>query len=543
MVRRFNLNLRHILWRAATYYPRKEVVSVNSQGVVERLSYSEIHARVRRLAGALRGPLNLKSGDRVASVCWNTARHLELHFAVPLSEMALHTVNLRFSAEQVVASVNDAGDKVVFADPDQLPLLERIAGELKTVKAVVLTEGSGKLEGIETLRLEDLLSESEEADLIDVDEDRPAAVCFTTGTTGQPKGVIYTHRGIFLRAMATCMADTYAVSERDVMLHVVPLYHISSWFMPYAATLVGSKQVLPGPHPSVERIVRLILDEGVTVSDGVPTVWLNVLSYARERGIKRLGELRRIVVGGSAVPEALIRGFAELGVEVIHAWGMTETYDSAVATYIKSHLRSLPDDEQVRLRVKQGLPFPGIEVDAVDESGRRVPWDGATPGELVIRGAWIVDGYFNNEEATRASFTGDWFRTGDVVTIDPEGYVELVDRLKDLIKSGGEWISSIAVENAIMSHPAVREAAVFAVPHEKWGERPVAVVALKEGARVGKEELLDFIKDRFPKYWLPDEVLFVEEVPKTSVGKFDKKLLRATYRDLLRRSSGDSGQA
>jgi fatty-acyl-CoA synthase len=308
------------------------------------------------------------------------------------------------------------------------------------------------------------------------------------------------------------------------------MYHISSWFIPYAAALFGSSQVFPGPHPTPKTILDLVLREKVTVSDGVPTVWLDVLNYAKSLNIDRLGSLRRIIVGGSAVPEALIRSYGELGVEVIHAWGMTETYDSAIATYIKSYLAG-ESGAEIKLRKKQGLPFPCIEVDLIDESGRRQPWDGKSVGELIIRGAWVIDSYY--EGPINESHMDGWFRTGDVVTIDPEGYVEIVDRLKDLIKSGGEWISSIELENAIMGHPAVREAAVVGIRHPRWGERPLALVALKEGQTLSKEELIEYLSSKhFPKYWLPDEVIFVENVPKTSVGKFDKKLIRQTYEKL-----------
>jgi len=527
----FNLNLRHILWRATRLFGKKHLVERRPDGSISRTTYFELNDMVRKLAYALTSTLSLGKGERVASMCWNTLKHLAMHFAVPLAGLVLHTVNLRFSDDQIVYSINKARDRVVFVDPDMLPTLQRVYDRLETVEKVIVTEPASPPEGLKTLSFDDLVKKADSSyEFADPDENDPALLCFTTGTTGAPKGVMYTHRGVFLRALATGLADTYSLSEKDTVLNVVPMYHISSWFIPYAAALFGSSQVFPGPHPTPKTILDLVLREKVTVSDGVPTVWLDVLNYAKSLNIDRLGSLRRIIVGGSAVPEALIRSYGELGVEVIHAWGMTETYDSAIATYIKSYLAG-ESGAEIKLRKKQGLPFPCIEVDLIDESGRRQPWDGKSVGELIIRGAWVIDSYY--EGPIKESHIDGWFRTGDVVTIDPEGYVEIVDRLKDLIKSGGEWISSIELENAIMGHPAVREAAVVGIPHPRWGERPLALVALKEGQTLSKEELIEYLSSKhFPKYWLPDEVIFVENVPKTSVGKFDKKLIRQTYEKL-----------
>jgi len=533
----FNLNLRHILWRATVLFGKKQLVERRPDGSISRTTYFELNDMARKLAYALTSTLSLGKGERVASMCWNTLKHLALHFAVPLAGLVLHTVNLRFSDDQIVYSINKARDKVVFVDPDMLPTLQRVYDRLETVEKVIVTEPASPPEGLKTLSFDDLVKRADSNyEFADPDENDPALLYFTSGTTGAPKGVIHTHRGVFLNSLVKGLADTLALSEKDTVLNVVPFYHVSGWLMPYAAALFGSSQVLPGPHPTPKTILELVLSEKVTVSYGVPTVWLDVLNYAKSLNIDRLGSLRRIFIAGSAAPEALIRSYGELGVEVIHAWGMTEN-EGSVATYIKSYLAG-ESEAEIKLRKKQGLPFPCIEVDLIDESGRRQPWDGKSVGELIIRGAWVIDSYY--EIPKEVSHIGDWLKTGDVATIDPEGYVEIVDRLKDLIKSGGEWISSIELENAIMGHPAVREAAVVGVPHPRWGERPLALVALKEGQTLSKEELIEYLSSkRFPKYWLPDEVIFVENVPKTSVGKFDKKLIRQTYENLyLRRDSG-----
>ncbi|MEM0471785.1 MAG: long-chain fatty acid--CoA ligase [Sulfolobales archaeon] len=537
----FMLNIRHILERARLYFGRKEVVSRTDEGYV-RYTYRDMFDRVCRLINALEG-LGIGYGDRVASMAWNTHRHLELHFAVPVMGAVLHTVNLRYSPEEMIYTINKAGDRILFVDPDMIPTVRKILEKLETVESVVIMSSKGHEDlgfNKPVYIYEELLEKSSSGcRLRDVDENSPAAMCFTSGTTGFPKGVIYTHRGIFLRSLATCLADTYALSERDVILHIVPMFHISSWFMPYAATLVGAKQVLPGPRPKPEIIYDLIKREGVTVSDGAPTVWIDFLNYLRTRGEKNIEPLRKLIIGGSAPPKALIKSYWELGVEVYHAWGMTETYDSAAAfTRPKSYLDDLSEEARLGLVAKQGLPFPGIEVMVVDESGKPLPWDGKSIGELLIRGAWVVEEYYGDPEATKKSFLNGWLRTGDLVTIDGEGYIEIVDRVKDVIKSGGEWISSVRVENEAMAHPAVLEAVAIAVPHPRWIERPLLIVKLREGytGKVSKEDILGFLRERLPKWWVPDDVVFVDEIPKTGTGKFDKKVLRERFKDYYRGS-------
>jgi len=534
----FMLNIRHILERARLYFGKKEIVSRAEEGLL-RYTYSGMYRRVCKLANALED-LGFGKGVRVASLAWNTHRHLELHFAVPAIGGTLHTVNLRYTPEEIAYTVNKARDKALFIDQDQIPVIEKIYSELETVEALVVMghrkDEGPKVSGAKVYHYEDLIEGYRDLySFPDLDENSPAVMCFTSGTTGKPKGVVYTHRGIFLRALASCLADTYSISERDVVMHVVPMFHISSWFMPYAATLVGSKQVLPGPRPKPEVLYSLIKSEGVTVSDGAPVVWIDFLDYFRRLGRREdIASLKRLIIGGSAPPKALIKAYRELGVEVLHAWGMTETYDSAVAfVRPKSYLEDISEEAELELASRQGLPFPGIEAMIVDEGGRPLPWDGRSVGELLIRGAWVVEEYYEDPEATKKAFHSGWLRTGDLATIDGEGYIEIVDRLKDVIKSGGEWISSVRVENEAMAHPAVLEAVAIAVPHPRWGERPLLLVKLKPeySGKTSKEDILGFLRGRLPKWWLPDDIVFVDEIPKTGTGKFDKKLLRERFRD------------
>jgi fatty-acyl-CoA synthase len=534
----FQLNIRHILERSRLYFGKKEIVSRIEEGLIFRYTYKDLYKRVCRLANALEN-LGFRK-DRVASMAWNTHRHLELHLAIPAMGGILHTVNLRFTPEEIIYTINKARDKILFLDPDQIPTIETIHGNLETLEAIVIMGHRNvekpSINGIKVYNYEELLENaSDKYDFPDIEERSPAIICFTSGTTGKPKGVVYTHRGIFLRAMASCLVDTQAISERDVFLHVVPMFHISSWFMIYAATLAGSKQVFPGPRPKPETLYNLIKSEGVTVSDGVPTVWIDFLNYVRQFGKKEdISSLKRIFVGGSAPPKALIKVYKEeLGIQIVHAWGMTETYNSAVGFMMKSYLESLPDEAKIELMAMQGLPFPGIEVMIVDEKGNPLPWDGKSVGELLVRGAWVINEYYEDPEVTRKSFYGDWLRTGDLARINEEGYIEIVDRVKDVIKSGGEWISSVKLENEAMAHPAVLEATAIAVLHPKWGERPLLIVKLKPEftGKVTKENILNFLRERLPKWWVPDDIVFVEEIPKTSTGKFDKKLLREMFKN------------
>lgn len=528
------LTLHHFLDRAARLFPRKEIATRTAAGM-HRYTYADFHRRVHRLAHALTR-LGIGRGDRVATFAWNTYRHLEIYFAAPCMGAVLHTLNIRLAPDQLIYIINHAEDRVIFVDASLVPLLERIRDQIPTVKAFVIMSDTGPVQTSlsPALDYEALLAESPEAPYPwpRLDENAAAGMCYTSGTTGNPKGVVYSHRAIFLHSMALCLADTFGICERDVLMPVVPMFHANAWGMPFAGVMVGAKLVFPGPHLQPRDIAELIQNERVTVTAGVPTIWIGLYALL-ERERYDLSSLRVMPVGGSAMPRALIEAFEKrFGIRIAHAWGMTEMTPLGTVANLKSYMESWPDEERFAVRAKQGMPVVGVEIRAVDEQGREVPWDGKTMGELQVRGPWVIRAYYNDPRTAEA-FQDGWFRTGDVVTIDPEGYIQIVDRTKDLIKSGGEWISSVDLENALMAHPKVLEAAVIAVPHPKWQERPLAVVVPRPEFKedLTKEELLEFLRPRFAKWWLPDDIVFVEAIPKTSVGKFDKKVLREQFKD------------
>lgn len=527
------LTLPHFLDRAARLFPRKEIATRTAAGM-HRYTYADFHQRVHRLAHAL-GRLGIGRGDRVATFAWNTYRHLEIYFAAPCMGAVLHTLNIRLAPDQLVYIINHAEDRVIFVDASLAPLLERIRDQIPTVKAFVIMGDTGPVQTrLEpALDYETLLQEAPAAPYPwpRLDENAAAGMCYTSGTTGNPKGVVYSHRAIFLHSLALCLADTFGLCERDVVMPVVPMFHANAWGLPFAAVMVGAKIVFPGPHLQPRDIAELIQNERVTLTAGVPTIWIGLYALL-ERERYDLSSLRVMPVGGSAMPRSLIEAFEKrFGIRVVHAWGMTETTPLGTVANLKSYMEDWPEEERFAVRAKQGMPVVGVEIRAVDEQGREVPWDGKTMGELQVRGPWVIRAYYNDPRTAEA-FQEDWFRTGDVVTIDPEGYIQIVDRTKDLIKSGGEWISSVDLENALMAHPKVLEAAVIAVPHPKWQERPLAVVVPRPEHKetITKGELLEFLRARFAKWWLPDDVVFVEAIPKTSVGKFDKKVLREQFK-------------
>ncbi|WP_376789441.1 long-chain fatty acid--CoA ligase [Thermoflexus sp.] len=528
------LTLHHFLDRAARLFPRKEIATRTAVGM-HRYTYADFYRRVHRLAHAL-NRLGIGRGDRVATFAWNTYRHLEIYFAAPCMGAVLHTLNIRLAPDQLIYIINHAEDRVIFVDASLAPLLERIRDRIPTVKAFVIMSDTGPIQTTlsPALDYEGLIAESPEAPYPwpRLDENAAAGMCYTSGTTGNPKGVVYSHRAIFLHSMALCLADTLGICERDVLMPVVPMFHANAWGMPFAGVMVGAKLVFPGPHLQPRDIAELIQNEQVTVTAGVPTIWIGLYNLL-ERERYDLSSLRVMPVGGSAMPRALIEAFEKrFGIRIAHAWGMTEMTPLGTVANLKSYMESWPDEERFAVRAKQGLPVVGVEIRAVDEQGREVPWDGRTMGELQVRGPWVIRAYYNDPRTAEA-FQEGWFRTGDVVTIDPEGYIQIVDRTKDLIKSGGEWISSVDLENALMAHPKVLEATVIAVPHPKWQERPLAVVVPRPEFKedLTKEELMEFLRPRFAKWWLPDDIVFVEAIPKTSVGKFDKKVLREQFKD------------
>jgi fatty-acyl-CoA synthase len=524
----YPLTLTPLFERAALLFPAREIVSRMPDKSVHRYTYAEFAGRARRLAEALTRA-GLKKGDRVATLMWNHSTHLEAYFGIPLAGGVLHTLNLRLHPEQIAWIANDAGDRFVIVDEILLPLFEQVRAHAKFERVFVvrctdkpLPAGTEPYEALlETARGEFTPPA--------IDEGDACGMCYTSGTTGNPKGVVYSHRSTVLHCMATALADTLAVAQRDTILPVVPMFHVNAWGLPYAAVMVGAKLVLPGPHLDAASLLELFEKEDVTMTAGVPTIWLGILN-ALEKDPARYGLPRmRMVVGGSAAPESMIRGFDKHGQTVIHAWGMTETSPIGSVSHLKPNLANLSDDAQYRYRATQGLPVPFVDVRVVGESGEAMPHDGKSMGELQVRGPWVASSYYGGS-ADPEKFTSDgWFRTGDVVTMDPEGYVKICDRTKDLIKSGGEWISSVDLENALMGHPCVREACVIAVPHPKWSERPLAVIVLKEGQTATPEDLRAFLAPHHPKWWLPEVFEFVTEIPKTSAGKFKKSTLRERY--------------
>ncbi len=531
----FPLNINDLLYRARDLFSKREVVTRYPEGV-HRYTYGDFYGRVCQLAHAL-DQLGLKKGEKVGSFAWNTFRHLELYFALPCTERILHTVNIRIPQEHFVHTINKAEDRFLFVDEDLVPIIERVQDRLETVEGYIVMSPSGRLPQTSLRSVYDyeelLAGQDEDYPFPEfIDEKTTALMCFTSATTGLPKGVEYTHRGVVLHTLAISLPDAANMSEKMTLLLVVPMFHVLSWGCPFACTMVGAKQVFPGPQPTPGDLARLIQDERVTHTAGVPTVWLALLDEIK-LGKYDFSSLQEVLVGGSAPPRSLMEAYEEHGIPMVHAYGMTEAYPVVLVSRLKSYLEDLSREEQYYYRMKQGLLMPLLRGKVVGESGREVAHDGKELGELWLRGPWIARGYYREEEKTRETFGDGWYHTGDVVSIDQEGYIQIADRTKDLIKSGGEWISSVELENAIMAHPAVREAVVIAASHPKWNERPLACAVLKEGEdpRGKKKEIKEMLSQKFPSWWLPDDVVFVEEIPKTSVGKFDKKELRKKFGD------------
>jgi len=519
----YPLTLTHILERSAKIYPNREIASRVHDGSMHRYTYRDFHARVHRLAHAL-ASLGVEAGDRIGTLCWNSSRHLELYFAIPCAGCVLHTLNLRLAPEQLAYIINHAEDRVIFADASLLPILEPIRNQLKSVRRIVVLDDE----------YEALIAAASEERYAwpRLDENAAAAMCYTSATTGDPKGVVYSHRSLFLHSYGICMADTFALSERDTILQLVPMFHANGWGIPYAGIMTGSRLVFSGRQLQPADIALLIENERATFSAGVPTLWMTLYSYL-ESHPHDISSLRMVVAAGSALPRQFVELYQnKYGLLLMLAWGMTETTPIGTVTSLKSHLESLPDEQRFDLMARHGIPLAGVDLRIVDAEGKELPWDGIAVGELQARGPWVTGGYYNDARSPQ-SFIDGWLRTGDVATIDVEGYIQIMDRTKDLVKSGGEWISSVDLENAIMAHPKVAEAAVVGVFHPKWQERPLAcVAALPEYRdRITRQEILDFLTPRVAKWWLPDDVVFIEAVPKTSVGKFNKRALREQFKD------------
>jgi fatty-acyl-CoA synthase len=538
----YPLTIPAIVRRVETLFSDRKVVSRRSDKTICRSTYRQVVDRVRRLAVALQD-LGVKPGDRVATLSWASQEHLEAYLAIPSIGAVLHTLNLRLHPDDLAYIVNDAADRVLIVDESLLPLYEKFRDRVNIEHVIVVGPAAAFAPGASAPRkagyyegraYEDLLAAADPSRYLEpsFDEHAAAAMCYTSGTTGQPKGVLYSHRAVILHSFGQGLVDTLGIGERDTILPIVPMFHVNAWGLPFTATLFGAGQVFPGPHLDAKSVLELIVRERVTLTAGVPTVWLGVLNELDQHpGEYDVSALRGIVIGGSAAPAAMIRGYKERhGLDIIHAWGMTELTPLGTLCNLPSTLREAPAEEQFRYRAKQGTPLPFVELRASTESGP-APWDGTTMGELEVRGPWVAAQYYN-VDGPDDRFTDDgWFRTGDIVTIDSSGCIELTDRAKDLVKSGGEWISSVALETALMGHPCVAEAAVVAVPHPKWDERPLAVVVLKPGTQASKDDLIAFLAPQFAKWWLPDAVEFAAEIPRTSVGKFKKSVLRDQYRD------------
>jgi fatty-acyl-CoA synthase len=521
----FPLTLHHIRRRMRSCSPGAQVTTLTPTGSVERASFGEVSERIDRLARAL-SRLGVEQGDRVGTFAWNNQRHFELYFAIPCVGAVLHTLNIRLFEEQLTYIVNHAEDKVIFVDDSLVPVLEKIAPSFQSVtRYVVMGDGDmGELPN--AVRYEDLLEDAGTGsfDYPDLDERQAAALCYTSGTTGNPKGVLYSHRSISLHSTATLMKDSTGLSSSDRVLAVVPMFHANAWGLPHGAALAGADLILPDRFLGAEPLAKLIAEERPTLMGCVPTIFLDLLRYADGHPDVDLSSLSNAACGGSAVPKQLMKDFEERhGVRIFQAWGMTET--SPVATYSRP-LEREHDDAYWDDRAKQGRPLPWVELRLIDGEGGEVPWDGESTGEIQVRGPWVAARYFRDESGDE-KFDSGWLRTGDIAAVDQKGFVQITDRAKDVIKSGGEWISSVELENEVMSHPDVIEAAVIAKPDERWAERPLCCVVLREGASTTAEDLLDHLRGRVAKWWLPDEFAFVEEVPKTSVGKFDKKVLRS----------------
>jgi fatty-acyl-CoA synthase len=526
----YPLTLSTIFRRAEAVYPRNEVVWRNADKSIQRYTYADFAVRARRLARALRD-LGITPGDRVATLGWNHGPHLEAYFGVPLMGAVLHTLNLRLHSDELAYIVNHAEDRVVLVDESLLPLWEQVRPKVDVATTIV--SGASKPVANGYLEYEALIAKAEPAyDMADPDENAAAAMCYTTGTTGNPKGVLYSHRSLVLHTLGLSLDHCMGIREDDTVLPVVPMFHANAWGMPFSAVMVGAKFVMPGPHLDPASLVDLFEREKVTLTGGVPTIWMGVLQYLEANpGKFDLSAIRAMYVGGSAVPQAMIETFEnKYGLKIYQAWGMTEMAPLGTVAHCPPSLDGAPDHVKFACRAKQGRPAPFVEIRARNEDGL-VAWDGQTMGELEVRGPWIASAYYNRPDSADRFTDDGWFRTGDIVTIDRDATIQVQDRTKDLIKSGGEWISSVALECALMGHPAVAEAAVIPVASLKWSERPLAAVVLKPGAAASADELKAFLAPNFSKFWLPDLFAFVDAIPRTSAGKFKKSALREQFKD------------
>jgi fatty-acyl-CoA synthase len=528
LVQDFQLTLPYFLRRAEQLYGHREIVTRRPDKSFHRHTYADFASRSKKLAVAL-GNLGLEPGDRVGTLGWNTYQHLEAYLGVPSSGLVLHTLNPRLHEDDLAYIADHADDRVMLVDETLVPVFEKFRARTNVEHAVVVTEGGDVPDGM--VSYEDLIGGSDEADFEypDFDENQAAAMCYTSGTTGRPKGALYSHRSTVLHSMMAAMGNTFALSEADCVLPVVPMFHVNAWGLPFASVLVGAKLMMPGPHLDAASLLEDLEQEEVTLTAGVPTVFLAVLqALDAEPERYDLSKLRAMIIGGSAAPKGVIRDYKRHGIQVLHAWGMTEMSPIGTVANLTTEMKKLPEEEQLEYEAKQGYPVPFVEIRARGDEGL-IPWDGESMGELEVRGPWVASSYYEAPEGDD-KFTDDgWFTTGDVVTIDRFGFIKITDRSKDLIKSGGEWISSVELENALMAHPAVSQACVIAIPHEKWDERPLAAIVLREGESATEDELHTHLEVDFASFWLPDAYEFVETIPMTATGKFQKLKLREQF--------------
>ncbi len=527
------LTITSIMEHADNNHPNAEIVSVTCDSPRHRYTYADAFRRTRRLANALI-EYGVRPGDRVATFAWNDYRHFELYYGIAGVGAVTHTVNPRLFPDQITYIVNHAEDRLVFVDPLIVPALEKIKDELPSVEAyIILTDDDNMPDtGLKNAQSYESFigSQPDRIDWPELDEKTACCLCYTSGTTGNPKGVLYHHRSMVLHTLIGISTDCFDLSVRDVVMPVVPMFHVNAWGLAYGAPVAGTKLVFPGPKMGDGATLQaLIEEEEVTYSAGVPTVWLNLLKYLDETG-RQVGTLKRVVIGGSACPRSIMEEFEERhGVYVNHAWGMTEMSPLGTFNTLKPEMQKLSREEQFAIREKQGRALYGVEMKIVDDENNELPWDGQSTGLLKVRGPFICNDYYNTGIASDVHDGDGWFSTGDVGSIDAEGYLQITDRSKDVIKSGGEWISSIDLENTAVGHPDVAEAAVIGVPHPKWSERPLLIIVRKEGSEVSREAILDWLRDKVAKWWLPDDVVFVDEIPHTATGKIQKTELRKRF--------------
>lgn len=528
------LLISDLIEHAERYNPDGLIVSRRCEGDIHRYTYGDAAPRVRKLANALTD-YGINGGDRIGTLAWNTYRHYELYFAVSGMGAVCHTINPRLYPEQIIYIINHAADRVLFVDLTFVPLLEKIVSQIPCVEQIYIMVDKDKMPDTSLPNAacyEDFIAHhSTEFEWPILPEDTAAALCYTSGTTGNPKGVLYSHRSTLIHAWAACAPDGLQVSHSSRLLPVVPLFHVCGWGTPYAATMVGAALIFPGPGMDGNALIELIDQEQADILLGVPTIWLGLLEAARAQG-KVLESVQRVVIGGSAAPLAMIQEFDEThGAFVVHAWGMTEMSPLGTIGNLTAKTAQLPKAERYALQQKQGRPCFGVQLNIVDDKHQSLPHDGKTYGRLMVRGPWIIERYYLAEET---ALEQGWFDTGDVATIDPDGYMQIVDRNKDVIKSGGEWISSISVENTALSHPAVKEACVIGIPHPKWGERPLLLLVTESGEPLPHDEMNTYLADKIAKWWLPDDTVTVAELPHTATGKLLKFALRETYHDHYR---------